>query len=151
MKAETISGYYAADHDRLDELFARYRSLKANEPMAARATFDEFRSGLQRHIAWEEDILFPVFESYTGMRHSGPTAVMRAEHRQIEHCLDVIGKGLHEGDGATDDDDARLLSILESHNFKEEQVLYPAIDHQVTTGERDEVFDRMARVPGPKD
>lgn len=148
MSDETISSYYSADHDRLDELFALYRSSKANEPIAARATFDEFQSGLRRHIAWEEEILFPVFESYTGMRHSGPTAVMRAEHRQIEQCLDTIGRRLHQGDVATDDDDARLVSILESHNFKEEHVLYPAIDDQVTSVERDEVFTRMARDPG---
>lgn len=150
MSDDTISGYYAADHDRLDALFTQYRSTKANEPIAARAMFDEFRSGLQRHIAWEEGILFPVFESHTGMRHTGPTAVMRAEHRQIEQYLAAIGQRLHQDDVATDDDDARLLSLLESHNFKEEHILYPAIDSQVTAGERDDVFDRMAKAPGPQ-
>jgi iron-sulfur cluster repair protein YtfE (RIC family) len=42
------------------------------------------------NLIWEENILFPLFEAKAGMRGSGPTAVMRAEHRRIGDCLEAI-------------------------------------------------------------
>ncbi len=83
MADPTISHYYAADHDRLDELFGRFQSSKQSDRTVARHLFAEFKAGLERHIAWEEDLLFPLFEAHTGMHAAGPTAVMRDEHRQI--------------------------------------------------------------------
>jgi iron-sulfur cluster repair protein YtfE (RIC family) len=141
----TISAYYTGDHDRLDGLFAQFRSSKTNDPAGARATFEEFKAGLERHIDWEEDILFPVFEAHTGMHDTGPTAVMREEHRLIRQFLDTIGRKLQRGDLATDEDEARLLTILKEHNSKEELILYPAIDRQVSVRERDDVFVRMGQ------
>ena len=145
MSETTISAYYTDDHDRLAELFGQFRSSKTNDPAAAREMFEEFKSGLERHIAWEEDILFPVFEAHTGMHETGPTAVMREEHRLIKHFLDTLGRKLQRGDLATDEDETGLLTILEEHNSKEELILYPAIDRQVSVRERDDVFVRMGK------
>lgn len=148
MTETTISTYYADDHDRLDGLFGQFQSTKGNDPTRALEMFEEFSAGLERHIVWEEDILFPLFEAHTGMCDAGPTAVMRHEHRLIRQFLDVIGRRLRQGDTATDTDEAGLLTILGEHNFKEEHVLYPAIDQLLSARERDDVFVRMGRA-GP--
>jgi iron-sulfur cluster repair protein YtfE (RIC family) len=145
MADATISHYYAADHDRLDELFGRFQSSKQSDRGVARLLFAEFKAGLERHIAWEEDLLFPVFEAHTGMRTAGPTAVMRDEHRQIERFLALIDSKLQQADGATDEDEAGLLEILAAHNLKEEHILYPAIDQQLSVHERDGVFAQMGK------
>ncbi len=145
MADPTISHYYAADHDRLDELFGRFQSSKQSDRTVARHLFAEFKVGLERHIAWEEDLLFPLFEAHTGMHAAGPTAVMRDEHRQIKHFLALIDGKLQQADGATDDDEAGLLEILAAHNSKEEYILYPAIDQQLSVSERDGVFVRMGK------
>ena len=142
MTQTTISSHYGHDHDRLDRLFSQYRSLKGTDPARARACFTDFRQGLERHIGWEEDLLFPLFEAKTGLRE-GPTAVMRHEHRQIKRHLEAIDAALQASRMGDDSEDDALLEILATHNWKEEQILYPAIDRAVTEDERRRTFETM--------
>ena len=60
-----------------------FKKLK-DRIMRGKECFEKFKFGLHRHIAWEEEILFPLFEEKTGMTDGGPTFVMREEHRQIK-------------------------------------------------------------------
>ncbi len=143
MPTETISQYYQEDHGRLDRLFNAFRDCKTNELEKATQLFEEFMNGLICHIRWEEEILFPRFEEKTDMRDSGPTAVMRTEHRQIEHCLNTIYEKLQAGDMDVAADAEQVLLILKHHNHKEERVLYPGIDQLLSTEETAAVFDEM--------
>jgi len=147
MSQITISAYYEEDHDRLDALFLDFQRLKRQDVGAARSSFVAFRSGLLTHIAWEEEILFPLFESKTGMSHSGPTFVMRAEHQQIKSLLEAIHKKVAEGNPDSDGDESMLLSVLGMHNTKEENILYPAIDRSVSDEDRGAVFRKMREMP----
>ena len=143
MTETTISQYFADDHDRLDELFRQYLSLKATEPGPARQRFLEFKVGLERHIGWEEGILFPLFESRTGMHDSGPTVVMRLEHQEIKRLLNAIDARLLAGQQLPEREESDLVALLETHNWKEEHILYPAIDQHVTAEERRQVVLEM--------
>ena len=143
MDDKTILQYYGHDHDRLDQLLEEYHRLKDTDLPAARERFAEFREGLERHIAWEEDILFPEFERKTGQRDTGPTAVMRFEHRQIQLKLAAIAGLLDQNDPGTDAEEEMLHELLGMHNYKEENILYPAIDGQITPGERARIFADM--------
>ena len=58
---ETIMNFMAKDHDRLDSLFTQFRNLRNTDVKKAKGLFHEFKIGLQRHIVWEEEILFPLF------------------------------------------------------------------------------------------
>jgi iron-sulfur cluster repair protein YtfE (RIC family) len=78
------------------------------------------------------------------MRNAGPTAVMRFEHEQIRRCLSDLDAALSAGQVPSEGDDDRLLAILSAHNVKEETILYPMIDRQVTSDERHRVFRSMA-------
>ena len=62
---KTITDFMEQDHDRLDGLFKDFQSAKAGDPAKAKALFSEFKRSLQRHIIWEEEILFPRFERRT--------------------------------------------------------------------------------------
>lgn len=146
MQGKTITEYYEEDHDRLDDLFKKFQELKRKDYPKAKEFFREFKFGLQRHIVWEEDILFPLFETKTGMT-SGPTHVMRMEHRQIGACLEEVHKKVQKQDPNSDDEEKRLLSILGDHNLKEENVLYPAIDGAITNEERTTTFEAMKNIP----
>jgi len=142
MNNSSISHHYGEDHDRLDELFQRFQTLKSSDRASAVRAFQEFHAGLERHIVWEEEILFPAFETKTGMT-SGPTQVMRWEHEQIRGFLAAIAGKLAAGADDTSDDEAGLLAVLGPHNHKEENILYPMID-QVTDGaERTQIFAEM--------
>ena len=54
----TITAFFEQDHDRLDELFKTFQQLKRSDFAKAKEAFAAFKIGLQRHIVWEESILF---------------------------------------------------------------------------------------------
>ena len=141
----SITGYFEADHDQLDGFFKTFQTLKRTDFPKAKQAFVNFKVGLQRHIVWEEEILFPLFEKKTGMKDGGPTAVMRMEHRQIKEYLEKIHDGLAKGEPNTDAMENRLIEILTAHNEKEENILYPWIDTTTDEKEREAVFEKMKK------
>ncbi|MFI5361049.1 MAG: hemerythrin domain-containing protein [Elusimicrobiota bacterium] len=147
MTTSTITEQFAADHDRLDALFTDFQSLKRKDPAAAKEKFKAFLKGLTRHIVWEEDVLFPVFEKRTGMKDFGPTAVMRQEHRQIKGHLDAIHDKVRAADPNSDAAENALLDVLKAHNMKEEQMLYPAIDQGLDAAGLDAARKAMDAIP----
>src|SRR5262245_24577105 len=88
-KARGVLEALSWDHARLDALeAAAFGARSEGDFPAAFDIYAEFALGLRRHIGFEEDLLFPAFESKTGMPPTaGPTAVMRMEHREIERLL----------------------------------------------------------------
>jgi iron-sulfur cluster repair protein YtfE (RIC family) len=147
MSDQTVQVTFAHDHDRLDELLATYRRLKDTEFAKAKQAFREFKFGLQRHIIWEETVLFPLFEEKIGMRDHGPTVVMRAEHREIGRRLEALHEKVRRQDTDSDPEEQALLQALFAHNQKEENVLYPAIDRLSSEGERAAAFKAMEELP----
>lgn len=138
------------DHRRLDAL-AEGMFAAARDGRDATALASAFTEGLARHIRIEEEVLFPVFEARTGMTR-GPTTVMRMEHRAIEQQLANVREAVArlaaapgDKDALTDLEDARamLVGILEAHNAKEENVLYPMTDRVLPGAERDDVVRRI--------
>lgn len=144
---KTISAFYEQDHDRLDELLRTFQQLKRSDFAKAKEAFKEFKLGLQRHIVWEEDLLFPLWEEKTGMAEGGPTFVMRNEHRQIGQQLEAIHQKVADQNPESDQEEQALLDLLGSHNMKEERVLYPALDQVTSAEERETVFRNMKTIP----
>jgi len=143
MNNQYITTFYEADHDRLDGMFKDFQRHKLIDPEAARACLEEFSETLRRHIAWEEEILFGIFERRNGVHAGGPTHVMRREHQDILKHLDAILDKFDAGDAESGYHEQMLLNILAVHSLKEEQVLYPWIDRLLTDAERTNVFTRM--------
>ncbi len=141
---KTVLSFMSEDHDRLDNCFREYRSKKETDLNTAKSSYHDFKIGLQRHIVWEEEILFPIFEQKTGMYEMGPTAVMRMEHYQIKHYLEQIHDKISadEINGVSELENA-LLEILTVHNDKEENILYPWIDRETEEQEREDAFTKM--------
>lgn len=146
-ESPTVRGFFEQDHDRLDGIFAAFQTHKLSDPDKARDAFYQFKAGLERHIVWEEELLFPLWERKTGMTHSGPTVVMRAEHRQIHQLLDRIQAAAEATSAAGEEAERALVDILTSHNMKEERVLYPAIDQAISDEELAAVFRRLNERP----
>jgi hemerythrin-like domain-containing protein len=137
------------DHDRLDDLAARaFAARAAGRPENARRLWDGFSAGLRRHIRFEEQVLFPLFEAKTGASpDAGPTAVMRSEHRAIERLLGVIAAVIALSDPAADALRAEMVSLLRGHNEKEELVLYPGTDRLLAPEESDALVARLQEQP----
>ncbi len=144
---QTIRAFFEQDHDRLDERFKTFQRVKRSDFATAKEAFKDFKFGLQRHIVWEEDLLFPLWEENTGMAEGGPTFVMRNEHRQIGEQLEALHQKVAEQNPDSDHEEQALLTLLGAHNLKEERVLYPAIDDVTSQEEHETVFRSMKDIP----
>ncbi len=105
MEEKTIRESFEQDHERLDALFASFRELERSDYSKAKEAFKQFKFGLQRHIVWEEDLLFPIWEQKTGLTEGGPTQVMRMEHRQIGELLEAILEKVKERNPESDQEE----------------------------------------------
>lgn len=90
---------------------------------------------LRRHIYAEEELLFPPLRQ-AGM--TGPILVMLREHGQMWPILDTLDRELREdaGEDVLRTACRQLLILLQQHNPKEEQILYPQVDHVLGADER---------------
>jgi|SRR5579885_2435377 len=141
-----IQKFMEGDHRRLDEIFGTVGPLAANDLSKAVHSFAEFRQGLQRHIVWEEEILFPIFDERSGMEGQGPTAVMRQEHRILKTYLERVHEGLSQL-RPIKDLCKELIEVLLVHNKKEEKLLYPWIDRMVGHEEARQLIALMQAMP----
>ena len=129
---DSIRELLTADHRRCDDLFADVERLAAKADWSeALAAFGRLAQAMRQHFDAEEAVLFPAFEARTGMR-MGPTQVMRAEHAQMNDLLDAAQAAL-EAKNADDyaGNAETLLIMMQQHNMKEENVLYPMSDQQL--------------------
>ncbi|PIQ52305.1 MAG: hemerythrin [Comamonadaceae bacterium CG12_big_fil_rev_8_21_14_0_65_59_15] len=125
----SIKNCMTHDHRRCDAGFAQVeQAVAAQQWDRASAALNSFASVMRQHFAAEEELLFPAFEQKSGMT-MGPTQVMRVEHEQMRELLSAAQSAL----SAQDADDyagnaETLLIMMQQHNMKEENVLYPLCD-----------------------
>ncbi len=120
------------DHRHCDELFATAeQAIGRGDNGAAREAFTRFHAAMVAHFNSEEATLFPAFEEHTGMS-GGPTQVMRMEHQRMRILMDEAAETLAAGRA----DDylgiaETLLIMMQQHNMKEENILYPMCDQHL--------------------
>lgn len=139
----SIRSFMTDDHRRCDDLFAEAEQAVAKKDFnLARAAFGHFRSAVLAHFDAEEKTLFPTFEAKTGMT-MGPTQVMRMEHAQMRSLLDEAGDALVAGEAEDYLGQAEtLLIMMQQHNMKEENILYPMCDQHLSA-ELPAVLERL--------
>ena len=116
-------------HKQCDDLFvAAEEAVSRSEWSAAATAFMRFRGDMEAHFAAEEEVLFPAFESATGMTE-GPTQMMRHEHGQMRQLLEQLSMACtaHDSDAYAGVAET-LLMLMQQHNMKEEHILYPMCD-----------------------
>lgn len=139
----TFSEYLGSDHQRCDQLFADAEAaVESGDWQWAGKAHREYIAAMQHHFAMEEQELFPAFENASG-NTAGPTAVMRHEHQQMRSLFGDMEVALAEQNADDYLGSAEtLLILMQQHNAKEEQILYPMSD-QVLAGEQGELLQRM--------
>jgi iron-sulfur cluster repair protein YtfE (RIC family) len=118
------------DHHRTcDDIFAdAEKSAMAGRWQECVQTFSHFRREMAAHFSTEEQVLFPAFEAASGS-NMGPTQMMRMEHAQMNTLIRMLEATIEACDrdgfaGAAE----TLLIMLQQHNMKEENILYPMCD-----------------------
>jgi hemerythrin-like domain-containing protein len=132
-----------ADHDRLDGLWDRAAELRSGDPRGSERLLREFAAGLERHIALEEELLFPYFEERSEPSGKQLAALLREEHRTIREALAAL---LAEVDAHAADlrsAETALRNALWAHNALEEGKLYPWFDLRAEDGQDPGLAERV--------
>jgi hypothetical protein len=103
-----VHRYFTNDHRRLE--FLLHRAFNSGDKID-QAAYDEFRSGLLKHIALEEKILIPALGETESGKPYPPAAQLRLEHGAIASLL-VLPPSIPVRNA--------LFGILQHHNKREE-------------------------------
>ncbi len=126
-----LAGFFSGDHHNCDTKWVRVEELlDSGDSASLGLAWQDFDQTTRRHLAMEEEVLFPAFEALSGMGHSGPTVVMQQEHQQIRALLEQIAVAIDSGDTEEALDLGDTLHMLtQQHNVKEEGMLYPMAEN----------------------
>jgi hemerythrin-like domain-containing protein len=125
----SIKAFMVHKHKECDLFFSQAENaVIENDWVNASTQWQAFYDELEEHLHMEEGVLFPQFEEATGMTQ-GPTQVMRMEHVQmrslcvkLNQAISSQNKDAYLGNAET------LMILMQQHNMKEEQMLYPMAD-----------------------
>lgn len=147
MSDGTLAQALESEHRQIDggiEEYTKALSAGNSDPAPLLRAMD----GLRRHIYLEEEFLFPPLKE-AGM--TMPIFVMLREHGEFWDAMDALD-ALLAGDTASDalqNACRELLARLDSHNSKEEPIIYPQADAVLEPGmsERLHAFLGEGRMP----
>lgn len=141
----TIREYLTEDHGHCDELFANMEDAVIKSIESAKKAYEAFAKEAERHFQIEERVMFLEFEQKTGMTQ-GPTAIMRHEHAQMRNLIAEMGKAIEAKDKDKFFGNSETLMILmQQHNMKEEQMLYP-MAQQHLSAESERIVEMMQSI-----
>ena len=150
---QTIGQALEHDHHVIDEHFGAFaRSLDAassgTTPLDSAALATGVRA-LRHHIYVEETLHFPPLRAGGLM---GPIMVMLREHGELWDLLDLL---VAQVDGGTSVAEAtqtwlQVATLLEAHNMKEEQIVYPSGDEILDAETADDVRSALASGATPE-
>ncbi len=134
-----LSSFFAADHRRLDALL---RQATAGSGAVDLTAFGAFRSGLLRHVAMEEKVLFPAARQARGGDPLPIAARLRIDHGAIAALLVPTPTGQIV---------AEILSVLGPHNLREESSggVYDACDLALGLSAAERLASDLAAFPEP--
>lgn len=138
-------------HKHCDVLFSNAEEAAQRADWAAcEKSCQAFAEELEAHLCAEEELLFPAFEEASGMRQ-GPTQVMRMEHGQMRELVAQMQAAVPARDGDAFAGAAEtLLILMQQHNMKEENILYPMCDQMLAAQQATLAAELLARLDGGK-
>lgn len=127
--------WFEQEHLALEEARTKLHKL--------RKAILEFTDPLKKHTEKEEMYFFPLLGTYIGFEQ-GPLVGIQEEHREIDG---YIGHFLHHTEGNIDllpledirtavKDAGEAFEVLTVHFVKEETVIYPMAENQLSTKDK---------------
>jgi hemerythrin-like domain-containing protein len=139
-------------HGQLDALFLSHQeALLSLDIDGATALLQEFEKGLRAHIRAEEELLLPVYRR-AGPIPGGAPELFTTEHRKMLEYVEGFKETLRQLQNSSPtlkreiiallDDQAQFKHLVEHHDLREHNILYPALDRVTDEGERRELLDK---------
>ena len=140
-----------AAHTQLDTLFLHHQeALLALDIASALQTLTEYEQSLYAHMRYEEELLLPVYER-AGRIQGGAVEFFTGEHKRMREMLARIEETLdHLWRSPADlrrhiiklfDREAAFKQLVEHHDQRERNILYPTLDKVTTEAERRSLLD----------
>jgi len=138
-------------HANLHELFAVHRDyIVGLEFGRALQALEHFEAELRNHMALEEQHILPLYERRVGHVLGGDPQFFYVEHKNLLRNIDAAKEELRRL--AADpkacrrqaheliDKEGILRHLLDHHDLRERNVLYPKLDEALTPEERAELL-----------
>jgi hemerythrin superfamily protein len=109
------------DHERIAELFNKYRSARNPAQNVLRALIEQIRREIYLHSAVETQIFYPALQNTTSARAEELVASAEHDHTQIDRELESIVPNNHD---KAADAIHRLMDAVEAHFESEEQDMF---------------------------
>ena len=146
---------FQEEHRELDRLFAEHQAAVISLDLdRARERLEAFRDALHRHAAAEEELVFPVYEPFAGDVVGGGLELVLAEHDKLRRLLDGLFDELaalsaRGAPGPGDviellDREFTFKHLLQHHDQRETNAVYPTLDRELTDAERRELWRGLA-------
>jgi len=131
----SLTAPLVSHHQTCDELYATAEAAAhAGRWQECAEAFQRFRGEMEAHFCAEEEVLFPAFEQATGMA-GGPTRVMCLEHVQMRELMaDMLAAQGEQDLNRFAGEAETLLVLMQQHNMKEQNILYPMCDRSLWSG-----------------
>lgn len=147
---------FQAGHREIEErLLAHQEALVTLDLYGAARELASYRAELEVHMAVEEDVVIPAFEALGVDIRGGGAHFYRLEHEKLGELLAWVERGLDEvrSRGASRARDVlpllkrglKLEHLMEHHETRENDLLYPTLEDRLHPAERDALAERMRR------
>jgi hemerythrin superfamily protein len=141
----TLAEHLRSDHARIDSLLTEMQhGLRVGALAEAEVRFEALGQVLSRHMAAEEEILFPAMQQ---MIESVARAVpaMLAEHRELRSLLPQLATALGQQDLlASESLLPQIRRSLARHHEDEERLVYPITDWALAPEEQERLIRRLS-------
>lgn len=139
-------------HKVLKEVFLQHQeALLDGNLVRAKERLAEFERRLLHHIWEEETLLLPVYER-AGAIPGGPPVLFTGEHKRMQELLAGFKQTLSSLEQDPDsrkrgilwllDRQATFKNLMDHHDQRETNILYPALDRVTSEAERREILSR---------
>ena len=147
MGKRLVTDFFRHDHDRLEQLFEEFCEARATGSQPAGDCFRQLQRAMERHLDWEDRLMFPLYESRAGPAGQLPIAAMRAEHEELHKLLATLQRLLAGPDSAVEPILPQLRCGMEMHHAREEAIVYGLIDDDLNDADRAQLFARLDAWP----
>lgn len=132
------------EHSLYEDLLSGCQdAVECEDWKGADQLFGEMVASLKRHMAMEEEVLYPAYESESSAPQ-GPTQELRAEHDQILRLVgDVVRVIKSRGSDHALECLAHLENRMIKHHEKEEDIFLPMASH-ILDAKREEIIRKLA-------
>src|SRR5262245_23837885 len=139
-------------HEHLTELFLLHQdALLSLDVQLAIARLQLFERELRAHMKVEEDVLLPVY-ARAGRIQGGPIEFYTGEHKKMLEFLARFSSKLEEMKKTPAnlrreiielfDDQALFKHLMQHHDMREKNILYPVLDQVTGPEERENLLSR---------